>query len=344
MNIYRHFDLKPHNTMALASVAEYFCEVFTPQDVREALAYAGRKNLPVAVIGGGSNIILHADIPGMVIRVMIPGIVKHPPDTGAGEGSSHIVEVGAGENWHQLVTHCLAQRSFGLENLSLIPGYCGAAPIQNIGAYGVELDEVFDSLDAIDMASGEPLTMTKADCRFSYRDSIFKRELRGKVIITRLRLRLSSAPSPRLEYPALRDALAGKDTAELTPQLVAQTVCDIRSSKLPDPAWIANVGSFFKNPVVETARAEALRAEFPGLVSYPAGEGHEKLAAAWLVDQAGWKGLRRGSVGVHDRQALVLVNTGGATGGDVLELAADITESVKQRYGVELEIEPQLIR
>lgn len=340
MDIRQQFNLKPYNTLALNSVAEYFCEVADVENVREALVFARQRRLRVTVIGGGSNIVAAPRVPGLVIRMAITGIRKQTLSA-----ESHLIEAGAGENWHQLVSDCLAGGSYGLENLALIPGSCGAAPIQNIGAYGVELEEVFDSLDAVDIASGELLSLDKTACRFRYRNSIFKTDWRDRFVITALRLRLSAVPVVRVEYPALREALseALSEGVAVTPEWVAQTVCAIRTAKLPDPAQLPNVGSFFKNPIVDIAQAEAIRREYPTLVSYPAGGDKVKLAAAWLIDQAGWKGFQRGSVGVHDRQALVLVNRGGASGKEVLALAAEIADSVKARYGVALELEPQQI-
>lgn len=340
MDIRQQVSLAPYNTMALVSEAEYYCEAHTEEELREALAYARDRRLPVSLLGGGSNVILAPRVAGLVIRILVSGVVTQRDES---EPGRRIVEAGAGENWHRLVMQCLDDGMCGLENLALIPGNCGSAPIQNIGAYGVELDSVFHSLDALDMETGERVIMQKADCGFSYRDSIFKHKLKGRMAITRIRLRLSAALALRTDYPALQEVLQRLNPDSLTPALVAQTVCDIRRSKLPDPEKVPNVGSFFKNPVVDVSTAEALRTEFPGLVSYPASPGKEKLAAAWLIDQAGWKGRCRGGVGVHDRQALVLVNAGDATGETVLALAEDIARSVQQRYRVTLEMEPQRI-
>ncbi|WP_461481539.1 UDP-N-acetylmuramate dehydrogenase [Porticoccus sp.] len=328
--------LQSFNTLALPARAEYLCRAETDEQLTEALCWARDRGLRVTVLGGGSNVVLADDIPGLVIAMAIPGIAL-----GDREGEQLAVRVGAGENWHQLVLHSLARGWYGLENLSLIPGLAGAAPIQNIGAYGVELSERFLSLDAIHIRSGERLTMSAGECRFGYRDSYFKNAGRDQFVITAVTLALSVRPQLRLNYPALQQALAQRDPAELTPALVSEVVCDIRRSKLPDPAVIPNAGSFFKNPVISAAKAADLQAHFPGLVSYPQADGAVKLAAGWLVEQAGWKGVTRNAVGVHQQQALVLVNRGGS-GAELLALADEIGQSVGDKFGVALELEPRV--
>ncbi|MGV6807775.1 MAG: UDP-N-acetylmuramate dehydrogenase, partial [bacterium] len=236
-----------------------------------------------------------------------------------------------------------AGQAFGLENLALIPGNAGAAPIQNIGAYGVELKDRFHSLSAIDLSSGEQVDMSAEDCVFGYRDSIFKQSLAGRYLITAIRLVLSKSPDLRLDYPALQSALAGISRDEITPRTVADTVIGIRRSKLPDPTQTPNAGSFFKNPVVNEDVAADLRRRFPGLVSYPAENGKAKLAAGWLLENAGWKGHREGHVGMHDRQALVLVNHGGASQRELLGMVSSIQADIVSKFGIELEVEPQVV-
>jgi len=328
--------LQSLNTLALPARAEHFFRASDRESLREALAWARQRGYAVTVLGGGSNVVLRDNIPGLVVAVAIPGIVLE--DT---EGEKLCVRVGAGENWHQLVRHSLSRGWFGLENLSLIPGLAGAAPIQNIGAYGVEFCEHFHSLEALHIASGETVTLTSADCRFGYRDSFFKQDGRDQFAITSVTLSLSTEPSLRLDYPALQQALAQRNVAEVTPELVSEVVCDIRRSKLPDPSELPNVGSFFKNPVIPADRAEALKAVHPDMVAYPQADGRVKLAAGWLVDRAGWKGAMRGGVGVHRQQALVLINRGG-TAGELLALAEDIRRSVLTMFDVDLELEPRV--
>ena len=317
----------------MQSVAEYFCAVTSQQDIQQALLFADEQKLPLSVLGGGSNVLLPSQLPGLVIQPANRGIQLVEQ-----QGDSLLVKVAAGENWHQLVMHCLEQGWYGLENLALIPGNTGAAPIQNIGAYGVELKDRFHSLEAVHLETGDKLGLSLSDCKFGYRDSIFKNTLKGRVIIVSVTLELSTVPDLQLDYPALQ-ALRGTDA---TPMDVAREVMAIRSSKLPDPTQLPNVGSFFKNPVVSVDQAAELRTRYPGLVSYPHEQG-EKLAAGWLIDHAGWKGKRVGEVGVHHQQALVLVNYGAASAEDVLSLAQQIATDCQQRYGVALEREPVVI-
>ena len=324
------------NTLALDARARYLCNAANLDDLRTARRFALERGLGLTVLGGGSNVVLAGDIPGLVVRVALPGI-----EAVAVRGDQVEVRVGAGESWHGLVGHCLARGWFGLENLALIPGRAGAAPIQKIGAYGVELANRILSLDALDLDSGELVRLDRAACRFGYRDSIFKHDLQGRVIITAITLTLSTTPRPCLDYPELRDALAPE--ADPSPRAVYDAVCALRRRKLPDPAERPNAGSFFKNPVVSPAQAAALQARFPDMPGYPQAGGALKIPAAWLIDRAGWKGQRRGAVGVHDRQALVLVHFGGGTGEELLALAGAIADDVAARFGVHLELEPVVL-
>ena len=337
IKILENQDLKSRNTLAIAARAEYFCSVYSVEELQEAAAHARKQQLDITVLGGGSNVVFARDISGLVIHIAIPGVRLLSE-----EGPEQIIDVGAGENWHQLVEYSLKQGWYGLENLALIPGQVGAAPIQNIGAYGVELKDVFSSLEAVDLHTGEVLTMSAGDCEFGYRDSVFKRQHRDQFAITSLELKLSKNADLTLNYPELKSAVESFE-GELTPVKVAETVCRIRSNKLPDPLTLPNAGSFFKNPVVSADNAAQLRQQFPGIISYIQADGSEKLAAGWLIDQCGWKGKRQGKVGVHEKQALVLVNYG-ASGNELLALADNIAESVKSRYGVLLEIEPRVYR
>ncbi|TNE76986.1 MAG: UDP-N-acetylmuramate dehydrogenase [Gammaproteobacteria bacterium] len=328
--------LQSYNTLSLPARAEFFCRVETLHGLQEALCWARDRNYRVTVLGGGSNVVLTADVPGLVIAMGIPGI-----ELVGKQGVQRTVRVGAGENWHQLVRTTLSRSWYGLENLSLIPGLAGAAPIQNIGAYGVELSERFHSLEAVHIQTGDTVSLSRADCCFGYRDSVFKQGGRDQYVISSMTLTLSSEPELRLDYPVLQQALAQKNPSQLTPELVSDVVCEIRRSKLPDPLDLPNVGSFFKNPVVPVQQAVMLKAEFPDMVTYPQADGNVKLAAGWLVDRAGWKGVTRGNVGVHKLQALVLINTGGCAA-ELLALADEIRQSVLTKFGVSLELEPRV--
>ena len=339
LDIQAAVSLQPYNTLSLPATAEFFCHIHTREDLFEALEWARLKNIPVTPLGGGSNLVLVDDLPGLVLQIAIPGIALA---AGSELGEQRNVHIGAGENWHQLVLHTLEKGWYGLENLSLIPGLAGAAPIQNIGAYGIELSELFHSLEAVHLPTGELHTMQADDCHFGYRDSLFKQAGRNQYVITAITLSLSARPHLRLTYPALLQALEGGDAASLTPAMVSAAVCEVRRSKLPDPARLPNTGSFFKNPVVTEDQATTLRQQFPDIVCYPQADGTVKLAAGWLVEQAGWRGVMRDRVGVHDRQSLVLVNFGGGTGAQLLALAEEISDSVQQKFAVALEIEPTI--
>jgi UDP-N-acetylmuramate dehydrogenase len=324
--------------MALPACAEFFCRAETLEDIRQALSFARQRQLPVAVFGGGSNIILAGDVPGLMIQIAIEGMaIEDQPDNTA------LVTAGAGENWHELVVSMVAKQLYGVENLVLIPGLVGAAPIQNIGAYGVELSNCFVSLDAIEIITGKVTRFTGEDCKFAYRQSAFKGELQGLYIITSVTLKLHKDPELEVSYPALRDELAKNQSNEITPQLVCETIAEIRRSKLPDPAIDPNVGSFFKNPVISSERANALVSSHPGLITYPQNDGLVKVPAAGLIESAGWKGVNVGPCAVHRDHALVLTHSGDATGQDVLALADQIIEDIKRRFNIELEMEPQVI-
>ncbi len=291
----------------------------------------------VFVLGGGSNVVLADALDCLVIKVASRGIRLLE------ETDSHwIVEAQAGEVWHDFVAYCLAQGWPGLENLALIPGTVGAAPVQNIGAYGIELDQRFHSLTAWDIKAAKSVDMSAGECGFSYRNSIFKQAGPGRWLIVSVRFCLPKPWKPMLAYPDLKQhALLGASQGAVTPHQVFDAVCEIRRRKLPDPAVLGNAGSFFKNPVVDAAVLDGLRVAYPGIVAYAQPDGqHYKLAAGWLIERAGWKGRRMGAVGTHERQALVLVNHGGATAGDVAALAQAIQTDVADRFGVVLEQEP----
>ncbi|MDT3710621.1 MAG: UDP-N-acetylmuramate dehydrogenase [Pseudomonadaceae bacterium] len=330
--------LKPFNTFAVEQRARLFAEANDDAEVRQALALAARHDLPLLVLGGGSNLLLTRDVEALVLRMASRGkrIV-------AEQDGSVLVEAEAGEPWHPFVLWTLQQGLAGLENLSLIPGTVGAAPIQNIGAYGVEIGDVLAGITALDCETGALRDFSQAECAFGYRDSLFKRQP-GRYVILRVRVRLQrQASSLHLEYGPIRQRLAEQGIIAPTALDVSQAVCAIRREKLPDPSELGNAGSFFKNPLVSAELAERLRAAHPGLVAYPQADGQVKLAAGWLIERAGWKGYREGDVGVHRLQALVLVNYGQATGAQLLQLAQRIQSDIASRFGVALEIEPNVI-
>lgn len=332
-----HFNLQKFNTLAVPAVAQYFVDVKTDDELLEAFAFARKENLPLLLLGGGSNIVLRADYPGLVVHIKSQGreVINEDDDF-------VWLKVAAGENWHQLVEYSLANAMYGLENLSLIPGSVGAAPIQNIGAYGVEIKDLLAELTAINIRSGLSVTFTNESCHFGYRDSIFKQSLKDQYVITSVTFRLRKTPSPNLTYPALRAMFADKGDAEISPQEISAAVIAIRQSKLPDPAHIPNVGSFFKNPVVDRPQFEKLRALYPNIVAYPAAGDQIKLAAGWLIDLAGWRGKEVAGAVVHELQALVLTNPLKSSGAAVLELASAVKQSVYEQFGVMLEMEPRI--
>jgi len=342
LDIQQQVSLLKCNTLALPSTAEYFCKVSSTSELCEALSWARGKQLPITLLGGGSNVVLAGNLAGLVIHIAILGVELVTEQNASSESDQRIVRVGAGENWHQLVLYTIEQGWYGLENLSLIPGLAGAAPIQNIGAYGVELSDRFHSLEAIDLSSGEAITMSLSDCQFGYRDSFFKKAGRDRYAITAINLSLSTKTDLCLEYPALSNFFEKNEPAtSITPKQVSGAVCAIRRIKLPDPKNIANAGSFFKNPVISSEQMKALHKQYPNMVSYDQANGTKKLAAGWLVEQAGWKGVEQSGVGVHNKQALVLVNYKG-TGQALLSLAGDIQASVAEKFGITLEIEPRV--
>ncbi|PMS17496.1 UDP-N-acetylenolpyruvoylglucosamine reductase [Trinickia dabaoshanensis] len=329
--------LRAYNTFGFDARARWFCRVQSPGQFVAALRDPRVAGAPHLVLGGGSNVVFTRDFDGVVLLVALAGkrLVREDDD-------AWYVEAAAGENWHGFVAWTLANGFPGLENLALIPGTVGAAPIQNIGAYGLEMAERFHSLRAIELASGDVVELDAARCRFGYRDSYFKRDGRDRFAITAVTFRLPKAWTARADYADVARALeAGAGAA--TPQAIFDAVVAVRRAKLPDPAVLGNAGSFFKNPVVDAAAFDALRARAPQLVSYPQADGRVKLAAGWLIDRCGWKGRAMGAAAVHERQALVLVNRGGATGAEVLALARAIQSDVRARFGVELEPEPVVV-
>ena len=338
MQIETGVSLKPYNTFSLPAVARTLVRVASDDDVRQVARHPQFGRAAKFVLGGGSNIILTRDMPQLVLKVEVHGmrLVEARHD-------AWIVEAGAGESWHALVAFTLAQGWPGLENLALIPGTVGASPVQNIGAYGVELQDRFDSLDAIDLATGAGLTLRASDCAFGYRDSVFKQALAGRCVITRVRFRLPRPWQPVLGYLELERKRTETGIDAPSAQQLFDWVCAIRRAKLPDPAVIGNAGSFFKNPVVTVEQCRDITGRDPEVVHYPMPDGSVKLAAGWLIDACGWKGKSVGRAGVYEKQALVLVNRGNATGSEVMLLAGAIQESVYGRFGIRLEAEPVVV-
>ncbi len=338
MQIERGVSLKPYNSFGLPAVAGTLVRVASDADVRRVVDHPQLGTAPRFVLGGGSNIILTKDMPQAVIKVEVMGVrlVEERAD-------AWIVEAGAGESWPRLVEHTLAQGWPGLENLSLIPGTVGASPVQNIGAYGVELKDRFESLDAVDLVTGRTSTLRADLCAFAYRDSVFKHSLASRTVITRVRFRLPKPWQPVLGYLDIERKMAESGNHRPDARQVANWICAIRRAKLPDPAVIGNAGSFFKNPVVTPEQCRDIIGRDPEIVHYPLADGSVKLAAGWMIDACGWKGKHVGQAAVYDKQALVLINRGGAMGSEVMLLAGAIQESVYGRFGIRLEPEPLVV-
>lgn len=331
-------NLQAYNTLGIASHAKYFAEITGIEQLQETLsdpAFATERKL---VLGSGSNVLFVRDFNGLVLHVAIPGITR------VGENEQHVwVRSGAGVIWHDLVRYCVRRGWGGIENLSLIPGTVGAAPIQNIGAYGVELEEVFHELQAVDIDTGKKRLFTREECRFGYRDSIFKRELNGKYVITDVTLRLDKDSVINDSYGAIRERLREKGVTNPTIRDISDTVIEIRQRKLPDPKDLGNAGSFFKNPVVSDETFARLQSEYPDIPGYPQEDSGIKVPAGWLIEAAGWKGKVIGNVGTYRNQALVIVNHGNATGREIMNLARRIRESVSDQFGIELVPEVNII-
>jgi UDP-N-acetylmuramate dehydrogenase len=302
--------------------------------MEEGLAFAIKRELPLLILGGGSNVLFTKDFEGIVLRNGLSGRELISEDE-----ESAIVKGGAGENWHQFVLWCIASGFSGIENLSLIPGSLGAGPMQNIGAYGVELCEHFHSLQAYHIQEKEVHTFNLAECGFGYRESVFKRKLKNQYVIVSVNLKLNKKPNFRTTYGAIEQELEKMGITELSVQAVSDAVVNIRRSKLPDPAQIGNAGSFFKNPVIALSHFDELKLRYPDIVSYPAGENMVKVPAGWLIEKSGWKGKTIGNYGVHKLQALVLVNYGGAKGQEILNLSTEIIEDISNKFGILLERE-----
>ena len=338
MQIQRNADLQPYNTFGIKAHAALLGRFSSTAQLRELLAMPDLEGMPKLFLGGGSNLLFTQDFEGAVFLNEIPGIAVVKED------ADHVwVRAGAGVVWHNFVLHCVANGWGGVENLSLIPGKVGAAPMQNIGAYGVEIKDSFDSLEAYRLSDGEVVSFDREACAFGYRESFFKRKGKDQYVILNVTFRLTKEHVLNTSYGNIAQELERMGISKPTILDVSNAVIAIRQSKLPDPAVLGNAGSFFKNPVVPSALAERIKQTHPDLATYPAGEGQVKLAAGWLIEKAGWKGRKLGTHGVHDRQALVLVNYGGATGKEIYELSTAVLSAVRQQFGVELEREVNIL-
>jgi UDP-N-acetylmuramate dehydrogenase len=335
--IQENISLKPFNTFGVAVSTSFFAEIFSESDLNELLGESIVKTQPLLVLGGGSNLLFTRDFKGLVIKMSIPGISFDVQD------NDIMVTAGAGVVWNDLVNYCVNNGFAGIENLSLIPGTVGASPIQNIGAYGVELKDVFHSCAAREIATATERVFKFEDCRFGYRDSIFKNELKGQYIITSVSFKLSKQAKINTQYGAIQTELQSRKIDHPTIADISRVVADIRVSKLPDPSTIGNAGSFFKNPVIEQASFESVFAKFPDLVHYPAPGGKVKLAAGWLIEQCGFKGKIAGHTGTWKNQALVLVNHGSATGQEVYSFSEEIINTVYSKFGIALEREVNIL-
>lgn len=338
MQFLENYSLRGLNTFGIEARAAFFSQAEHIEELTEALEYAYARNKELFVLGGGSNILLLGNQDRVILKNNLCGIEVLEESREAVR-----LKAGGGVVWHDLVSYAVEKGWGGVENLSLIPGTAGAAPIQNIGAYGTEIKDVFESLEAVSLGTGNSRVFSHTDCRFGYRDSIFKREEKGKWMITSIVLRLRKSGEVNTSYGDIREVLRAMGVEHPGIADVSRAVIQIRRSKLPDPAEIGNAGSFFKNPGVPEEIFHDLRERFPAMPGYPAGSGQVKVPAGWLIESNGWKGYREGNVGVHSRQALVLVNYGGATGQEVRDLASRIQGSVEEKYGIKLQPEVNYI-
>jgi UDP-N-acetylmuramate dehydrogenase len=330
--------LKPYNTFGLEARAKYFAIFRSVEDLKELLQYQRFKKEKKLFLGGGSNILLMNDFDGLVLKNEIKGI-----ETITEIDDKIVLKVGGGEGWHSFVIETIARNLSGIENLSLIPGTVGAAPMQNIGAYGVEIKDVFMGLEALNLETLEIETFNKSQCNFGYRESYFKHEGKGKYVILYVSFELSKKPIFNVSYGAIKDTLDQMGVIDLSVKAISDAVISIRKSKLPDPAEIGNSGSFFKNPEIEKSLYESVKQLYPDIPCYPIDENTVKVPAGWLIEQAGWKGKRIGNIGVHTKQALVLVNYGGGKGQEIANLAYEIQNSVFSKFGIKINPEVNFI-
>ena len=338
MDVKESFSLKNHNTFGIDIKANFFAEIFSNEELKKLLISKEFVDLPKLILGGGSNILFTKDFEGLVIKICSNKIqvIEENDDF-------VFIKASAGVIWHELVLYCIERNYGGIENLSLIPGKAGAAPIQNIGAYGQELKDVFVSLDGFFIDDLKKQTFYKNECEFAYRNSIFKKELKDKFIITSLILKLSKHPLVNTSYKGIEEEIKKRNLTGMTIKDISKIVCDIRMSKLPDPAKIGNAGSFFKNPEIAKEKFEELKKEFPKIVGYNVSDSLVKVPAGWLIERAGLKGKRTGNAGTHHKQALVIVNYGEATGQEILQFKNFIKKTILEKYGIELEEEVNVV-
>ena len=344
MQVQENVSLKPYNTFGIDATARYFARFTSSDELQSELIHTHKVTTKNFILGGGSNILLTKNFDGLVLKNEVSGIEKVAEDN-----DFVYIKCGAGENWHQFVLHCIENDWAGIENLSLIPGCVGASPMQNIGAYGVEIKDVFHELTALQIPDQRRANFKLQDCEFGYRESVFKGKLKDKYVILDVTLRLNKKPKFNTSYGAVESELEKMGVRELTIRDISQAVINIRSSKLPDPAVIGNAGSFFKNPSISAPSFQNLKSKFQNIVGYENADGTVKLAAGWLIEQCApanaksWKGFRKGDAGVHANQALVLVNYGHASGKEIVELSEQVMQSVFKKFGVMLEREVNII-
>lgn len=339
MDIIENYSLKLYNTFGIEAKAKYFVDVSTINDLRKVLVFRRQKDLPILFIGGGSNMLFVDNFPGIVLKLNLKGIEILKEDN-----DYVYVKSQGSENWHHFVEWTLEHDFGGLENLSLIPGNVGTAPMQNIGAYGVEVKDYIVEVQTLELETGNERIFTNEECHFGYRESIFKNELRGKYVLVAVTFKLTKQNHQlHVDYGAIKTELDSEQIINPTIQDISRAVIKIRESKLPDPSQIGNSGSFFKNPVISNDEFAEIEKNHPQIAHYKTDSGI-KIAAGWLIEQAGWKGKRFGDAGVHDKQALVLVNYGNATGKEIYDLSEQIIEDVKAKYGVTLEREVNIIK
>lgn len=338
MEILANVSLKPFNTFGIETYAKCFTEINTREEFTQLLSSIEYQTQPTFILGGGSNILLTKNIDALVIKNNLKGISV------INENDSYVfVKANAGEVWHEFVMWCIDKNYAGVENLSLIPGCVGASPMQNIGAYGIEIKDVFYELEAIHLKTGELKIFSKSDCEFGYRESVFKHQFKNQFMITSVTFKLSKTPNFHIEYGAIKQELDSMNVSEINIKAISQAVINIRSSKLPNPNELGNAGSFFKNPEVSAEVYTKLKLEFPNIVAYLLENGNYKLAAGWLIEQCGLKGYQVGDAGVHKLQALVLVNYGKASGQEIFDLSTHVLQTVKHKFGVVLEREVNII-
>lgn len=336
MDVRQDVDLSPYNSFGVPAMAAHFVELSQADELPAVFHHARQNKLPILLLGGGSNTLFVNDFAGLVVHIANRGVTLVE--------ESAQVRVAAGENWHELVQFCMNKRFHGIENLALIPGSAGAAPVQNIGAYGVELAQVLESVEVFDTDRQAFRRLSAEECEFEYRSSVFKQPVGAGLVITELVLQLDRQWHPQLGYETLRRALSQAGISDPSPQQVFDTVCQVRQSKLPDPSQLGNAGSFFKNPVISLDKYERLQRDYPDLPRYPAEEpALVKIPAAWLLDKLGWKGRSRGAAAVHEEHALVLVNKTNATGEDIYLLAQEMSSNVLTRFGIALQPEVRII-